>query len=164
MQTWWTSLSAASQLSLRIFQQVSKCQATSMLFHLQLLWGVDSVISTCGMCQSDQRARAKHSSTLKRSFITATWLPFSERDFCSMKPLNQTLQKCQPRVYGGLANRCTEGDLWVLTALRVAFPQLVERSMTVSFIVTRWGCQWKTLKADISGVSVRHIWLNICLS
>lgn len=51
-QTLWTSLSVVSQLSLWILQQVSKCQASSMLL---LLSGVDSVISTCGMCQCDQR-------------------------------------------------------------------------------------------------------------
>lgn len=94
-RTWWTSLSVVSQLSLWILQQVSKCQASSMLFLPQLLRGVDSVISTCGMCQRDQRARAKHGSMLKRSFITAPWLHCSGRDFCSIEHLNQTLRQCQ---------------------------------------------------------------------
>lgn len=66
-----------------------------MLLLPQLLRGVYSVISTCGMCQCDQRARAKHGSVLKRSFITALWLHCSDGDFCSIEPLNQTLQQCQ---------------------------------------------------------------------
>lgn len=93
--TWWTSLSVVSQLSLWILLQVSKCQASSMLFLPQLLRGVHSVISTCGICQCDQRARAKHGSMLKRSSITAPWLQCAFRDFCSIEHLNQTLQPCQ---------------------------------------------------------------------
>lgn len=94
-QTWWTSLSVVSQLSLWILQQVSKCQASSMLFLPQLLRGVDSVISTCGICQCDQKARAKHGSMLKRSFITAPWLHCSVRDFCSIEHLNQSVSGVQ---------------------------------------------------------------------
>lgn len=111
-QTWWTSLSVVSQLSLWILQQVSKCQASSMLFLPQLLRGVDSVISTCGICQCDQRARAKHGSMLKRSFITAPWLHCSDRDFCSIEHLNQTLQQCQQ--CAGMEARAAGVLRWVL--------------------------------------------------
>lgn len=118
-QTWWTSLSVVSQLSLWILPQVSKCQASSMLFLPQLLSGVDSVISTCGMCQCDQRASAKHGSMLKRSFITAPWLHCSDRDFCSIEPLNQTLQQCQ--WCAGMKARAAGVSRWVL-----AFSQPLE--------------------------------------
>lgn len=66
-----------------------------MLVLPQLPRGVDSVISTCGTCQCDQRARAKHGCIPKRSFITALWLHRSDGGFCSIEPLNQALQQCQ---------------------------------------------------------------------
>ena len=94
-QTWRTSLSVVSQLSLWILLQVSKCQASAKLFLSQLLCGVDSVISTCGMCQCDQRARAKHGSKPKQSFTTAPWLYCSDRDFDWIEPQSQMLQQCQ---------------------------------------------------------------------
>lgn len=127
-QTWWTSLSVVSQLPRWILQQVSKCQESSMFFLPQLLRGVNSVISTCGMCQCDQRARAKHGSMLKRSFITALWLHCSDRDFCSIEPPNQTFQQCQ-RCAGTEAREAgvPKVGLSVLTALRLAFPQLLRQ-------------------------------------
>lgn len=95
--TWWTSLSVVSQLPRWILQQVSKCQESSMFFLPQLLRGVNSVISTCGMWQCDQRARAKHGSMLKWSFITTPWLHCSDKGF--------------------LFNRAAESDITAVSAV-----------------------------------------------
>lgn len=94
-----------------------------MLFLPQLLDGVDSVISTCGMCQRDQRARAKHGSVLKRSFITALWLHCSDGDFCSIEPPESDVTAVSAVCrYGGRGRRCIEAGLSVLTAFESCIP------------------------------------------
>lgn len=83
------------------------------------------------MCQCDQRARAKHGSMLKRPFITALWLHCSDRDFCSIEPLNQMLQQCQRRA--GMEAGAGGVLRWVSgfsQPLRVAFPQLLGKGMS----------------------------------
>lgn len=125
-QTRRTSLSVASQLSQWIAEQVSKCQASSVLL---LPLRLPSVISTCGRCQRDQRARAKHGSVRLHNDSV---LHFSGRDFCSIEALSQTLRQCQ-RCAGteGRGRRGIKVGLSVLTASRATFPQLPSKGKKV---------------------------------